>query len=213
VSHDLIGTDKSGTQRLGNLAEGVELFGSSYASVRNNTVAFNGKDGVSIVEGSDLHTEPVVTANRVLSNSIFANGGLGINLIPQQGVEPLPGSTPDGPTANDLGDADLGPNELQNKPVLSSAKTVSGLTTVKGKLNSHPGETYLLQFFSNPSGTNEGKKLIGQKSVTTDGSGNASFAFKPSTKVAVGSTITATATRTSTLDTSEFSSARTVASS
>jgi N-acyl-D-aspartate/D-glutamate deacylase len=53
--------------------------------------------------------------------------------------------------------------------------------------------TYLNQSFSNSSG-NEGKKFIGQKGVTTDASGNATFTFFPATKVAVGQVITAMAT-------------------
>ncbi|CAN5163353.1 hypothetical protein BH24ACT17_BH24ACT17_16000 [soil metagenome] len=60
------------------------------------------------------------------------------------------------------------------------------------------------------SGTNEGRKFIGSKSVTTDASGNASFAFKSASKVATGRTITATATDASG-NTSEFSAPKTVA--
>jgi hypothetical protein len=83
---------------------------------------------------------------------------------------------------------------------------------VRGKLNSSPNRTFVVQFFSNPSGTNEGKVFIGQKSVTTDGSGNVTFAFSPAQKVALGRTITTTATSPAG-DTSEFSAPRTVASS
>jgi len=208
VAHNLIGTDKSGTKRLGNFEAGVEIADSSNNFVENNTIAFNGKDGVSVAGGGG-RTGIIVSANTILSNSIFSNGGLGINLI--KPVE-LPVGESDGPTPNDTGDADSGPNGLQNKPVLTVAKTVSGKTTIKGKLNSHPNETYKIQLFSNPARGSEGKKLIAEKSITTDGSGNRSFTFTPA-KVAVGRTITATATRDSTIDTSEFSAPRKVASS
>jgi titin len=133
----------------------------------------------------------------VLQNSIYANGGLGIDL----------GS--DGPTPNDPGDADAGPNDLQNKPILSSAKTSATSTTVRGTLNSTSGKTIVVRFFSNPSGTDEGKTFIGQKSVTTDVSGNASFTFSPAKKVSLGQSVTATATSQAG-NTSEFSAARTV---
>ena len=55
--------------------------------------------------------------------------------------------------ANDPGDTDTGPNNLQNKPVLSSTrKGATGTTTVRGTLNSAPGKTFNVQFFSNPEG-------------------------------------------------------------
>ena len=100
--------------------------------------------------------------------------------------------------------------------VLSSAKTVSGKTTIKGAFNSgHQGFDYLIQFYSNPSGTDEGKKFIGQKIVTTDRIRNATFTFSPATAVSAGQTITATATASATAleGTSEFSPPKKVASS
>jgi hypothetical protein len=110
-------------------------------------------------------------------------------------------------TPNDPSDADEGPNNLPNKPIISSAKT-----TITGTLNGGREVTYLTQLFSNPSGTDEGKKFIGQKSVTTDASGNATFTFSSATSVAAGQNITATATDPAN-NTSEFSAARKVASS
>jgi hypothetical protein len=73
-------------------------------------------------------------------------------------------------------------------------------------LDSTPDETFKIRFFSNPAGDPlEGKKYIGAKSVTTNAAGNGSFTFKPENQVPAGQTITATATRNSTGDTSEFS--------
>lgn len=61
-----------------------------------------------------------------------------------------------------------------------------------------------MQFFSNPSGGDaEGKTFLGEKTVTTDSGGNASFSFTAPTAVPDG-TITATATSAEG-DTSEFS--------
>jgi len=188
---------------------GVEVAGSSTNNVSANTVAFNGLDGVRVSDapGSLSH----VSQNVISSNSIFANGGLGINLInPNAKIEV--GQT-EGSTPNDAGDADLGPNGLQNKPIVSSAKKdASGATTVKGKLNSRANEQYTVEFFKNPKGTNEGKTFLFSRTVSTDGSGNAPYAFKTTKKVALGQTITATATRASTFETSEFSAPRTVVS-
>jgi hypothetical protein len=117
----------------------------------------------------------------------------------------------DGATANDSQDLDTGPNNLQNKPVISSAKTTGGTTTIKGKLNSTPGTTFKVQFFSNPSGTDEGKEFLGAKNVTTGADGKANFT-KTVQKVSTGRAITATATDPGS-NTSEFSAPKAVVAS
>jgi CSLREA domain-containing protein len=202
----------------GNAFRGVSIFGATNAGrepandnvIRGNLIGTqkdaikplgNAGVGVSVIDTSFLtNGTHDANGNTILSNSIFANG-LGIDL----------GGDLES-TANDAGDADAGANRLQNKPTLSSAKTASGTTTVKGALNSRPNEFYTVQFFSSPSG-GQGRTFVGQKVVKTDGSGKASFTFSPASKVAVGQRVTATATRTKTGDTSEFSGARTVTSS
>ena len=80
----------------------------------------------------------------------------------------------DGVTANDgVGDADTGPNNLQNFPVITSAKTGRRATTIKGTLQSTQDGTFTIQFCSNPNGTkDEGKSIIREQSVAdTDGDG------------------------------------------
>jgi CSLREA domain-containing protein len=194
VQGNYIGTTKSGTGDLGNSSGGVSV---SFQGANNiiggdgaarNTIAFNGQDGVKI-------SGAAVTSNRILSNSIFSNADLGIDL------------NDDGRTANDPQDPDTGPNRLQNFPVLASATTSGGSTTIQGTLNSTPGQTFTVRFFSNPSG-NEGKKFIGQtKVVFLFNKSAASFTFTPDQSVAVGQKITATATTEFGGDTSEFSAA------
>src|SRR5215203_4464055 len=97
--------------------------------------------GLSVqTEGMAIYGDDA-TGNRLLSNSIFSNGAIGIDL------------NADGPTANAPGDKDTGPNNLQNKPALSSAKkSATCTTTVSGNLISTPDKTFNLQFFSDPSG-------------------------------------------------------------
>ncbi len=190
VRGNLIGTKKDGTSALGNSDGVAVLFGSS-STVTANTIAFNQEDGVT------LRNSVRNIGYSILSNSIFSNGDLGIDL------------SDDGPTPNDFRDFDTGPNHLQNKPVISSATTSGISITVEGRLNSTPGKTFLVQFFSNPPGTDEGMRFLGQKNVTTGRGGFASFTFRPFQRVAVGQTITATATDRQG-NTSEFSAPRTV---
>jgi hypothetical protein len=155
-----------------------------------NTIAFNGGNGVSISGGDN---------NAVIFNSISSNGSLGIDLGPS------------GPTANDPGDADVGPNGLQNFPVLSSAEIVSGETTITGSLNSTPNTDFRIDFYSTPGGEDaEGKTSLGGMRATTDAAGDATFAFNAPQAIPAGENITATA-RTETGDnTSEFSAPRSV---
>lgn len=206
VQGNFIGTRPDGTSDLGNGNDGVDLVGSNSINVvvasdniiggntagAANTIAFNGKkvsgDGVAVFGSKN---------NRILRNSIHSNGDLGIDL------------NNNGPTPNDPGDADTGANDLQNKPVIASAENTGGQTSITGNLNSKPNETFVIRFFSSPSG-NEGKTFIGQKNVTTNAVGNASFTLTPARAVARGQRITATATDPGG-NTSEFSAPKTVA--
>ena len=117
-------------------------------------------------------------------NSIFDNGWQGIALY-------------------------SGSNNSQAAPVISSA--VLGLgTTVTGSLTSTPGKSFTIEFFSSPSA----KYFVGEKLVTTDGSGNAPINVTLPAIIAAGHEITATATATSltTGDTSELAIPVTVTS-
>lgn len=122
---------------------------------------------------------------------------------------------------------------MQNYPILTSAqtRTFPGYTTMNGTLESTPSslvkvkkkkkrktilipQVFTIQFFSNPSadssGYGEGKTFLGEKLVTTDRQGKATFSFEPSQVVPAGQYVTATATNKNTGDTSEFSNARIV---
>jgi hypothetical protein len=207
VSENLIGTDNSGTKNLGNTRQGVEISGSNNF-LQSNTIAFNGGHGVKVNVGGRASPDP--HGDSILSNSIFSNGGLGINLV--SNVEgPVGGSEVEG---NDAGDVDSGPNGLQNFPVLTSAKTSKKGTSIAGKLNSEANKTFTVQFFASPeadsSGNGEGKTFLGEQAVNTDSSGNATFTFKPTQKVPRGQFITATATTDREGNTSEFSKAKKV---
>ena len=200
---NLIGTKANGTGALTNFGDGVHIGGGASDNIvegslssMSNTIAFNGGDGVRVDHEAS-------TGNTILRNSIFENA-LGIDLVGGSEIG-------FGTTANDEDDFDEGPNNLQNKPVLTSAATGGGSTTIEGKLNSTPGETFKVQLYSNPpTGGAEGKKYIGQKSVSTNANGNTGiFSFSPAQKVPEGHSITATATDPDG-NTSEFSTAQVV---
>ncbi len=197
VQGNYIGTDVTGTSAIANgvgvllLASANTIGGTSTGA--GNTIAFNTDDGV--------HAEfSTSTGNAILSNSIYSNADLGIEL----GV--------DGVTSNDVGDGDTGPNNLQNFPVLTSA--FKGSTNIEGTLNSTPNTTFTLEFFSNsacdPSDHGEGETVLGSTMVTTDGTGDASFMVTFPTDLPTGTFITATATDPGN-NTSEFSQCATVA--
>lgn len=155
---------------------------------------------------SGIHTEntfPIRAA--ILGNSIHSNrqdpqhlssgAGLGIDLVPHQ--------TPYGVTPNDADDADTGPNDLQNFPVITSATSGNSSTHITGTLNSRTDGVFTpfrIEFFLNPScdpsGHGEGRTYIG---ATTFNEIAPAFTFNFDVNLPVsvpkGSYITATATR------------------
>ena len=129
-----------------------------------NTVAFNKNDGISLASGAG-------SGNAILGNIIHSNGTTAAHL----GID----LNEDGVTTNDAGDADTGPNNRQNFPVLSSSDADATQITIDGSLNSTASTNFRIEFFSSatadPSGNGEGQTYLGFTTVTTDGSGNATF--------------------------------------
>ncbi len=167
-----IGTDITGTQPLGNAGNGVRIeesatnnsLGGPLAG-QGNTIAFNTGNGVRVL------TSPNSNGNSIRRNSIFSNGGLGIDL------------GGDGVTPNDPGDGDQGSNNLQNFPVITSVTTNGTQTAITGTLNSAPNTTFTVNLYSNnacdPSGNGEGAAPFGPGAVAvaTNASGNGTFAL------------------------------------
>lgn len=232
-----IGTAALGTEVLGNTLGGILLqsgengsFGHQIGtSDEPNVIAFNTGPGIELQNSSSQNSPQsnVLAFNRFYANEIFiprpdgaassvagTSSGLAIELLP------IPGPTP-----NDLGDVDQGPNALQNFPVLASANrdTLSGEVSISGTLNSAPG-SYRLVFYANRSadgsGFGEGEFLSPDTvDVTVPVGGGSSFvAFNQALTFpgapATISSIAATATRlsnTGVLDsTSEMSANRSI---
>ena len=180
---------------IGNTYDGVLVWGGTNSRIEGNYIIYNGYGpigdpveagffGIWIASG---------TGNRVLSNVIYANYHLVINL------------STDLLTANDSGDGDGGANNLQNSPRMTTV--IGGANSgVIGTLNSAPNSAFRVQFFANAScdlGAGEGQQFVGETTVTSDASGNAAFAVALAS-LQPGWAVTATATDAGG-NTSEFS--------
>jgi len=233
VQGNFIGITPNGLTELANDGAGVAIYDAvnnvigfdSNDQGRANTIAFNTGAGVEVETGSTS----AGTGNIIRSNSIYKNGGLGIDLVPE--VFNLGTQATDVVTPNDYKDPDTGANTLQNFPVITSATAGSiqdqqnrrlGTArpsdapslgpSISGTLNSTPGQKYQIDFYTNaecnssPSATpyGEGQTWIGSLLTDpTDTDGNVSFVFIPE-RLSVGDIITATATDIGG-NTSEFS--------
>lgn len=124
IAGNYIGTDPTGTLQRGNGSSGISLFPNYFTNAVNDNIIGTNYDGTGdLVEtniiafniGNGIQVEPLVpgstaTGNKFASNRIFSNGALGIDL------------NNDGVTSNDNGDADAGPNDLLNAPVITSVQ-------------------------------------------------------------------------------------------
>lgn len=204
VYGNYVGVAADGTSALGNGRDGVTFGSVSTGPASNNNlgsgivahgnvIANNGRDGVRVTSG---------TGNGILTNSIYANTNLGIDL------------GGNGVTANDGLDVDTGANNLQNFPVLTSVQSSASSTVIVGTIASTPDTSISIELFANPScdGTNgEGRTYLGITNVMTgSGAGTAQINVTLPVGVAVGQVVTATATTSLGRDTSEFSACVTV---
>jgi hypothetical protein len=196
IQGNFIGLNAAGTGAVPNIRQGILIVNASNTTIGGtqagaaNKIAFNGAPGVVVVAG---------TGNAIRGNSIFSNGALGIDLAPGALV---------GVTPNDNTDADTGPNNVQNFPVLTSVLSTSNSTTIQGSLTSTPNTVFQIDFYSNaaldPSGNGEGALFFNTTQITTDANGNANINVTVPAGLPTGRIITATATDPSG-NTSEFS--------
>ena len=193
IKGNLIGVQADGVRPLPNDYAITILFGSNNTigglePGASNLLAFN-RSGINVARpystGCGICGEPRDPAsegNQILSNAIYANAGLGIDL----------GS--DTTTPNDLGDPDQGPNTFQNAPVIGSAVIANGSVTIKGTLNSTANTQFTLQYFSESLDlVRPVQTYLGTSNVMTDAVGNAQFSTSfPITDASVSFNMTAT---------------------
>jgi len=205
IQGNYIGTAANGVDPLPNHLSGINIANGPEGSNimvggehpgEGNTIAFNGEAGVYL---SGL---PFTSPTSIRGNSIYSNDSLGIDILANNGTLV---------NANDPCDADTGPNQRQNYPVITSAIYSGNSTTVSGVLDTTPlvGEIYKLDFYSCPScdssGNGEGKTYLGWGTVTIDSAPGCQQEFTiPLNNIPTGQFITATATDPFG-DTSEFS--------
>jgi hypothetical protein len=227
-----IGVSASGGNSMGNVLDGIGIISSPYngiggpAASARNIISANGGNGIVVIGGSsgsnrvegnyigeavNQGSQPNAVngisiaggvATAVVGNSIDTNGRMGIDLGNNNFVSP-----------NDGGDADGGPNGMQNFPVVSFAIPYGSQENIAGSLNSLPSTSFRIEFFASgaygcdPSGYGEGHDYLGSVNVTTNGVGNASFNTLVG-QVGGGVAITATANRivgSTPVESSEFS--------
>ncbi|MEX2175896.1 MAG: hypothetical protein WD872_16160 [Pirellulaceae bacterium] len=193
VTGNYIGTDATGTLLVPNgqgvlIQEGAAnntIGGDSPGA--GNLIRSNLGNGVTILDATS-------TGNAILTNSIFDNGGLGIDL------------GGDGVTANDAVDMDAGPNNRQNFPELEVISLSGAMATVAGVVHGPPDRTFRVEFFASsaadPAGDTEGQTYLGSRDVIADVPFLEDFVLPNGQRF-----ITATATDIATGDTSEFSAA------
>ena len=130
LNNTIIGSGQNGGNCSGSVQNyGIRLSGND-SEISNNIIFNNGGAGFILVGNSGEN------GNLISRNSFFNNGidgaALGIDLVAS-------GTVPDGVTINDLNDADTGPNDLVNFPIISGVYIAGTNLVVEGW--SRPGAT------------------------------------------------------------------------
>src|SRR5581483_8167033 len=196
-----------GTSAVANGAGVVELGGANQiggtSSGARNVISGNTYYGVQLLDTG-------ATGNLVEGNYIgtsfdgtaaLGNGAAGVEI--ERGAS---GNTVGG-TAAGAGNT-IAFNGGAGVSVYATA-TATNVVDVSGSLLSTPSSSFRIEVFASPScdasGAGEGKRFVAATSTTTDGFGGAGW-FVQGVTIHGGEAVTATATDTTTGDTSEFSS-------
>lgn len=180
---------------VGGVALGNGLAGIGIDVVGNGTqiggpqlndgnVIAHGQVGVVV---SDVAQGVTIRRNSIFDHDATSGRGLGIDL------------GPGGPTVNDVGDVDVGANDLLNYPVLEDLDVVGDNVQVVLAYEGMVGETYVLEVFANSgpddTGFGEGENLIRTETAVIPAGGWFQVSFSlPLSEFPVGAALSATAT-------------------
>ncbi|MBI4648775.1 MAG: T9SS type A sorting domain-containing protein [Bacteroidia bacterium] len=151
ITRNFIGTDITGTLSLPNGNDGIRIAeGPKFTQIGGslqlgNIIAHNLGNGITIGTDNDDY-------NRISANSIHHNTGLGIELFPP------------GPTINDAGDYDTGPNQGMNYPVIDSTVCSGDNVTIYGSIDTQNPQNITIELFESDndgSGYGEGLTFLG----------------------------------------------------
>ncbi len=163
IQGNYIGTDRSGTASIGAkgigiaIVEMLQIIGGTEPGA-GNVIAFN-------AGGAGVRVGGRAKWVSVLGNSIFSNGGPGI-----EGGDPGPNITK----------ADIGSTQVQG--------------SFSGSANTEYRIEIFSNHSCDPSGFGEGETFLGFATMKTDPAGNGTFSATLSRALAVGDVLTATAT-------------------
>jgi len=185
IANNIIGMNATKDAALPNY-HGIVINTAVNTTISRNLIAWNSYGGIGV--SNDLPWNPGVDlsiGNRITQNSIHDNGTEGINLVPYNDTG--------GVTPNDPGDGDIGPNNLMNFPVLTSAMATPGQLVVTGTIDTPNLMRVVLEFFVNSapdsSGHGEGEIYLGAAKPNASGGFTAALPA-----VSSGMWISATAT-------------------
>lgn len=190
VKGNLIGTDHTGLaplppdyENLDDLPPGYPPFGNGGAGIGIytwslnsiigagptdpltcmpcNTIAFNGGAGVAVVD-SIQNGQHSIRGNAIYGNGVGDSAAPSLNMGIDLGN--------DGPTPNDLNDADFGANHLQNKPVIQSIVFDGTNSIITLRLDADINTPHMLDFYesipASATGYGDARTYLGSQSVT-----------------------------------------------
>ena len=190
-----IGLVGAGLKILGNSLGGISISQSSSNKIGNgmesgsNRIVGNGSFGLQV-------THPLSTGNSLLRNSIGNHRFMEIDL------------GGDGPTPNDRGDQDTGPNELLNYPFIDFVANSSIFVQISGRFEGAANTLLEIDLYSEQAGLSE-RQFIGSRSFQTDNVGLLTWTQEFSFGLPEDAKVYATA-RTTNGSQSEFSPSRSV---